>query len=83
MITRILILAFIFLLPLVPTFWAIVDVAKRAFSDFRIKVIWFAIVTFIPVFGALLYFFYGRKKYTINMEAEAPDDETDNVKGVQ
>ena len=83
MITRILILAFVFLLPMVPTFWAIIDVAKRAFSDFRIKVIWLAIVTFIPVFGALLYFFYGRKKYTISMEAKAPEDEIDNAKGVQ
>ena len=68
MITRILLLALIFLLPMVPTFWAIIDVAHKPFQSFRMKVIWFAIVTLIPVFGALMYFFYGRKRYTIPVD---------------
>ncbi len=77
MVTKILILAFIFLLPMIPTFWAIVDVANRPFRDFQTKVIWFAIVTLMPVIGALIYFFYGRKKYTRNIDTV---DRTDGDK---
>lgn len=72
MVTKILLLALIFLLPMVPTFWAIIDVAHKPFESFRVKVIWFAIVTLIPVLGALMYFFYGRKRYTIKVNS-SPD----------
>ena len=53
---NILILFVIFFIPLVPTLWAIVDLPRRRFSRMRWKVIWFAVVATLPVFGAVLYF---------------------------
>jgi len=70
LLTKILILILIFLLPMIPTFWAIIDVAHKPFQSFQLKVIWFAIVTLMPVIGAVIYFFYGRKKYTISITNE-------------
>lgn len=51
-----LILFVIFLIPMVPTLWAIVDLPRRRFSRTRWKVIWFALVATLPVLGAFLYF---------------------------
>lgn len=56
-----LILFVILLIPVVPTFWAIVDLPRRRFSRTRWKVIWFAVVATLPVFGAILYFALARR----------------------
>ncbi len=79
MVTKILILAVIFFLPMIPTFWAIIDVAQKPFQSFQIKVVWFAIVTLIPVLGALVYFLYGRKKYTISTDSLTDDSENNQT----
>lgn len=56
-----LILFVIFLIPVVPTLWAIVDLPRRRFSRTRWKVIWFALVATLPVLGAIVYFAFVRR----------------------
>lgn len=56
-----LILFVILIIPVIPTFWAIVDLPRRRFSRTRWKVIWFAVVATLPVFGAILYFALARR----------------------
>ncbi len=51
-----LIVFVLFLIPLLPTLWAIVDLPKRRFSRTRWKIIWFALVATFPLFGAIAYF---------------------------
>ena len=58
---KMLILLVIFLIPLIPTLWAIVDLPRRRFSRTRWKVIWFALVATLPVLGAILYFALARR----------------------
>lgn len=57
-----LILFVILLIPVIPTLWAIVDVPRRRFSRTRWKVIWFALVATLPVFGAIIYFAWVRRR---------------------
>jgi len=52
----------IFLLPMVPTFWAIVDVAYREFGSIRKKVLWGAFVVFVPCMGGIIYLIFGRRQ---------------------
>ncbi len=62
MVLKILLVIFLFGLPLIPTFWAIQDIPKRRFSSPRRKIAWFVGVSTIPFIGALLYIFFERKK---------------------
>lgn len=55
-IMRLAITLLILLLPMVPTFWAIRDVAHRSFDDPQKKMIWLLIIIFLPVLGGLIYF---------------------------
>jgi len=48
-------------LPLVPTFWAILDIPKRRFASPRKKVVWFAIVSTFPFVGAMIYIILVRR----------------------
>ncbi len=43
------------------TCWSIVDVAIKHFGAIEKKAIW-AIVTFVPFIGWVVYFLFGRKK---------------------
>ena len=52
----------LFLLPIVPTFWAIVDVANRDFVSLRRKVIWGALVVLVPCLGGIVYLIFGRRQ---------------------
>jgi hypothetical protein len=58
---NLIVFAVIVILPVVPTFWAIVDLPKRRFSSRKYKVIWFAVVSTIPCLGAALYFLLARR----------------------
>ncbi|MGO9017597.1 MAG: PLDc N-terminal domain-containing protein [Syntrophobacteraceae bacterium] len=58
---NLLILMGIVLIPMIPTFWAIVDLPKRRFSSTKSKVIWFAVVSTLPCLGATLYFLLARR----------------------
>lgn len=54
----------ILLLPLVPTFWAIVDVAHRDFGTLKKKALWGAFIVFVPCLGGLVYLIFGRRQGT-------------------
>ena len=56
-----MILAVIVAVPVIPTFWAIVDVPRRRFSSTKYKVIWFAVVSTLPCLGAALYILLARR----------------------
>ncbi|MEJ2428919.1 MAG: hypothetical protein P8075_08390 [Deltaproteobacteria bacterium] len=48
-ILRILLLIAVFILLFLPTLWAIRDIAHRSFPSLKGKVIWFAVVTLLPL----------------------------------
>ena len=52
---KILLVVIILLLPMAPTFWAILDIPKRRFSSTRKKILWFMVVAALPFLGAVLY----------------------------
>jgi hypothetical protein len=58
---RIVLIIFLLLIPWLPTFWAILDVPRRRFSSTKWKVIWFAVVSLVPVLGAILYIILARR----------------------
>ncbi len=58
---NILILMVIVIIPIIPTFWALVDLPRRRFSSTKSKVIWFAVVSTLPCLGATLYFLLARR----------------------
>jgi hypothetical protein len=47
---------------MVPTFWAIVDVAYREFDSIRKKALWGAFVVFVPCLGGIVYLIFGRRQ---------------------
>ncbi|NEV94933.1 PLDc_N domain-containing protein [Psychroflexus sp. YR1-1] len=50
-----------FILSLIITLWALIDIARSEFSGNN-KVVWVLIVLFTNFLGAVLYFFIGRKQ---------------------
>lgn len=62
MIWKIVLVLILFVLPLVPTFWAIQDVPKRQFRSPRRKLLWFMSVSIFPFVGAVVYILFERKK---------------------
>jgi hypothetical protein len=58
---KILLVAIGLLLPMAPTFWAILDIPKRRFSSTRKKLIWFLVVATLPFVGAVLYIAMARR----------------------
>jgi hypothetical protein len=54
----------ILLLPMVPTFWAIVDAAYRDFGTLKKKALWGAFIVFVPCLGGLVYLIFGRRQGT-------------------
>jgi hypothetical protein len=47
--------------PVIPTFWAILDIPKRQFATPKQKVVWFFTVATLPCIGAILYILFGRR----------------------
>jgi hypothetical protein len=71
-------LIFLLLLPIVFTFWAIVDLAQRDLGSMRKKLIWGFFVVFFPPLGGPIYLIFGRggKKVTQqNRRQETEDSE--------
>lgn len=54
----------ILLLPMVPTFWGIVDIAYRDFGTLRKKALWGIFVAFVPCLGGIVYLIFGRRQGT-------------------
>lgn len=73
-VLRIVLLVVLILLPMLPTFWAIRDVAYRRFPSLKGKVIWFAVVTLLPVLGALAYIIAGRPQSREEPMGPMPDE---------
>jgi hypothetical protein len=65
---KILIIMVVLAIPLIPTFWAILDIPKRQFNNTKQKLIWFFTVSTLPCIGAVLYIFIGRRR-TVPLEA--------------
>jgi hypothetical protein len=61
---KILLVLAVLTIPLVPTFWAILDIPKRQFRAPKQKLIWFFTVSTLPCIGAVLYIFVGRRSTT-------------------
>lgn len=53
---KIILYAVLLLIPIIPTFWAIIDVSRRRFDDNLLQLIWLGIITILPFFGAVGYF---------------------------
>lgn len=79
MIDRLLILAVVLIIPMIPTFWAIMDIPKRRFSRLRYKMIWFAIVSTLPVIGAILYFLLARRHTQPAIDVPRKEETTANA----
>jgi hypothetical protein len=58
---KILLVVIGLLLPMAPTFWAILDIPKRRFSSTRKKLVWFLVVATLPFVGAVLYIATARR----------------------
>lgn len=48
--------------PLLIVAWALWDLRSRTFENYNTRFLWIYIITFIPIIGAIAYFFIGRKK---------------------
>jgi hypothetical protein len=58
---KLLLVSVILILPLLPTFWAILDIPKRRFSSYKKKMIWFLVVSTLPLVGAIFYIALARR----------------------
>jgi hypothetical protein len=58
---KFLLVVILLVLPLVPTFWAIVDIPKRRFATTKKKIIWFLVVATLPFVGAVFYLAIARR----------------------
>ncbi len=58
----ILLILLLLLLPMVPTFWAIVDMAHRDFGTLKKKALWGVFVICVPCLGGLVYLIFGRRQ---------------------
>lgn len=64
MFLRTLIVIVILSVPLIPTFWAILDIPRRCFPTPRQKMVWFLVVATLPFIGALIYILLVRRHTT-------------------
>lgn len=64
MTSRLFLLIFLLIIPMIPTFWAILDIPKRRFASTRKKIIWFLVVSSLPCVGALCYLVLARRHTT-------------------
>ena len=72
MAINIVILMVILAIPLIPTFWAILDIPKRQFVTPKQKLVWFFTVSTLPCVGAILYILFGRRNTSPLAELTAP-----------
>jgi len=56
-----ILLLLILLLPMIPTFWAIIDLFKVQTRAIYTKFFWLMFVIFIPCLGGLCYLLFGRR----------------------
>lgn len=61
MTEKIIILLALLSIPLIPTFWAILDIPKRKFPSTGKKIVWFLTVATLPFIGAVFYIIFVRR----------------------
>lgn len=66
---QIIILLVLLTIPLIPTFWAILDIPRRKFSSTKKKILWFLLVSTLPFVGAMFYIIIGRR-HTLSSDAQ-------------
>ena len=59
---QILIMILIFGVPLIPTFWSILDIPKRRFASHKKKMLWFFLVSTLPFVGGMIYILFVRRQ---------------------
>lgn len=52
---------FLLFLPMLFTFWAIVDLAQRDLGSTKRKALWAILVVFVPYIGGPVYLLFGRR----------------------
>ncbi|NLI82436.1 MAG: hypothetical protein GX443_12250 [Deltaproteobacteria bacterium] len=62
MLLRFVILIVLLTVPIIPTFWAILDIPRRRFATRKLKVVWFFVVATLPCIGAILYILFARRR---------------------
>ncbi len=45
--------------------WSIIDVIRSEFKDSSTKIIWIALLIFLPLLGSIIYFFIGKSTKTL------------------
>lgn len=50
------------LIPIIPTFWAIIDIGYKDFGSIQRKALWGLLVVFVPCIGGIIYLLFGRRK---------------------
>jgi hypothetical protein len=61
-IGQLILALFVMLVPMIPNLWSIQHAFYREFSTPQEKMGWIAVAVFIPVFGGLVYIFFGRTR---------------------
>ncbi|MHC2990078.1 hypothetical protein OB13_00150 [Pontibacter sp. HJ8] len=59
-----MLILFFFGIPAILWLWALIDLLTSEFENSINKLIWVLVIVFLPVLGALLYLFIGRKQKT-------------------
>jgi hypothetical protein len=62
MTPEVLIVLALFILPIAPTFWAILDIPRRRFPSRKEKIVWFILVATLPFLGAIAYIIFERRR---------------------
>jgi hypothetical protein len=60
--SEIMLLLFFIGIPTVLWLWALVDLLSSDFASSTNKLIWVAVILFLPILGAILYLLIGRKQ---------------------
>jgi hypothetical protein len=72
---KLVLAAFLLLLPMTITFWAIVHVLTKAeFQNPLVRFAWLGVVTLLPVVGALIYLVAGKPEKALPQAQKVPGE---------
>ncbi|MDL1973674.1 MAG: PLD nuclease N-terminal domain-containing protein [Deltaproteobacteria bacterium] len=57
-----IVIIILLLIPMLPTLWAVTDIAYKDFGSLQRKALWGVLVVLLPCIGGIIYFFFGRRK---------------------
>lgn len=61
---KLILILILLVTPILPTLWAIRDIAHKSFRSQKTKVLWGMFVVFLPVIGGITYIVFGRRQAT-------------------